>query len=330
LGGDFNAVRVVFFGTPDVAVPALQHLVEAGYEIPLVVTQPDRPSGRSRRPVAPPVKVFALAAGLAVEQPTRMRTREFRERVGACQPDVLAVVAFGRILSMRLIEQTRLGAVNLHFSLLPRYRGAAPVQWALAHAERCTGVTTICINDRLDEGDTLLMKEVEIAAGEHAPALFERLAAIGAPILGQTIEGLQSGTLQPTPQRQAEATLAPLLVRENGWIDPAQLEARLVEGRIRGFDPWPGVWLMRGERRLRLVRAEAITDPDALAPDAPLEDPGRLFRAASGDLSLVCAERTALKLIAVQPDGRGVVSVTDAVNGRQIAVGERLEPLRTH
>ena len=153
MGGDFNAVRIVFFGTPDVAVPALKHLVDAGYDIPLVVTQPDRPSGRSGRPVASPVKRFALDAGLTVEQPLKVRTRVFRDRVGACKPDLLAVVAFGRILSLRLIEQTPLGAVNLHFSLLPRYRGAAPVQWALAHGERSTGVTTICINDRLDEGE---------------------------------------------------------------------------------------------------------------------------------------------------------------------------------
>jgi methionyl-tRNA formyltransferase len=328
LGGDFNAVRIVFFGTPDVAVPALKHLVDAGYDIPLVVTQPDRPSGRSGRPVASPVKRFALDAGLTVEQPVKVRTRVFRDRVGACKPDLLVVVAFGRILSLRLIEQTPLGAVNLHFSLLPRYRGAAPVQWALAHGERSTGVTTICINDRLDEGDTLLRKEVEIGTGEHAPALFERLAAIGAPILAETIEGLASGTLDPTPQRHADATQAPILTREDGWVDPARLEARLVEGRIRGFDPWPGVWLQRGKKRLRLVRAEILDDTTRLPPDAPLDQPGLLIAGARGEVALVCAGRTALRLIAVQPDGRAAIPVADALNGRQIAIGERLEPVR--
>jgi methionyl-tRNA formyltransferase len=322
-------VKVVFFGTPEVAVPALRHLVEAGYDIPLVVTQPDRPAGRSRRPVAPPVKRVALEAGLPVEQPLKIRTRAFRDRIGACEPDLLAVVAFGRILSKRLIEQTPLGAVNLHFSLLPRYRGAAPVQWALAHADRSTGVTTICINDRLDEGDTLLSQQVEIEAGEHAPALFDRLATIGAPILSKTIEGLAAGTLSPTPQRHAEATLAPMITREDGWVDPAKLEARLIEGRVRGFDPWPGVWLQGKKKRLRLVRVDELTDPAQLPSDAALDEPGRLIGCPAGGLALVCSSRTVLQLIEVQPDGRGAISVADALNGRQISVGETLEPIRT-
>ncbi len=323
-------MRIVFFGTPDVAVPALKHLIEAGHEIALVVTQPDRPAGRSDRPVASPVKRFALDAGLTVEQPEKVRTRSFRDRVGVCKPELLAVVAFGRILSPRLIEQTPLGAVNLHFSLLPRYRGAAPVQWALAHGDRTTGVTTICINERLDEGDTLLQKEVPIHEGEHAPALFERLAAIGAPMLADTIEGLTSGTIEPTPQRHEDATHAPILAREDGWIDPSSLEARSVAGRVRGFDPWPGVWLQRGRKRLRLVRAEELDDATLLASHAPLDEPGRLIAIAAGGVALVCAGRTALRLIAVQPDGRGTISVADALNGRPIAIGERLEPVRAH
>lgn len=323
-------MRIVFFGTPDVAVPALKRLVDAGYDIPLVVTQPDRPSGRSLRPVASPVKRFALDAGLTVEQPAKLRTRMFRDLVGACKPDLLAVVAFGRILSGRLIDQTPLGAVNLHFSLLPSYRGAAPVQWALAHGDRTTGVTTIGLNEALDEGDTLLRKELPIRAGEHTPALFERLAAIGAPILADTIDGLASGTIEPTPQRHEDATHAPILAREDGWVDPGAIEARFVEGRIRGFDPWPAVWLQRTGKRLRLVRAEELDDTTLLASDAPLDEPGRLIAIGSDGVALVCAGRTALRLIAVQPDGRSAISVADALNGRQIAIGERLEPVRTH
>jgi methionyl-tRNA formyltransferase len=329
LGGGFSAVRIVFFGTPDVAVPALRHLVEAGHEIPLVVTQPDRPAGRSQRRLASPVKRFAVDAGLSVEQPVKLRTRSFRDRVGACKPDLLAVVAFGRILSLRLIEQTPLGAVNLHFSLLPHYRGAAPVQWALAHGDRTTGVTTICINEALDEGDTLLQKEVPIRAGEHAPSLFERLAAIGAPILTDTIEALASGTIEATPQRHEDATYAPILTREDGWVDPSGLEARFVEGRIRGFDPWPGVWLQGARKRLRLIRAEELDDTRLLARDAALDEPGRLVGIGAAGVALVCAGRTALRLIEVQPDGRAAISVADALNGRQIAIGERLEPVRT-
>ena len=315
-------LKIVFFGTPEVAVPALRALLEAGHELPLVVTQPDRPVGRSRRPVAPPVKRFAESAGLAVEQPLKVRTRSFRERIGACRPDLLVVVAFGRILSARLLDQTPLGAINLHFSLLPKYRGAAPVQWALARGESATGVTTLRVNAMLDAGDMLLREEVAIEPGEHAPALFERLAAIGAPLLVESVAGLASGAIEPRPQDDAAATLAPLLKTEDGWVDPAEHDARTIDGRIRGFDPWPGVWLMRGARRLRLVRGSIAE------PQAETADPGRLTPIPGGGVVLQCANGTALRLLEVQPDGRGALDVADAVNGRQIAVGERLEPVR--
>jgi methionyl-tRNA formyltransferase len=321
-------VRVAFFGTPDVAVVSLRQLVEAGHEIPLVVTQPDRPAGRSRTPVPSPVKRYALDNGLAVEQPVKVRTRSFRELVGACRPEVLVVVAFGRILSMRLIEQTPLGAVNLHFSLLPRYRGAAPVQWALAHAESTTGVTTMKINEALDEGDMLMQRELEIRAGEHAPSLFRRLAAIGAPVLGETLENLAVGRLTPQPQRHDAATFAPILTRKDGQVDPSELEARFVEGRVRGFDPWPGVWLRRGRKRLRLVRAEAVADASGLPESAPWDRPGTLIATGSGDVAMICAGRSALRLDEVQPEGRVIVAASDALNGRQILLGERLEPVR--
>jgi len=187
----------------------------------------------------------------------------------------------------------------------------------------------MCINEALDEGDTLIQKEVSIRAGEHAPALFERLAEIGAPLLSDTVQGLASGTLEPVPQQDEDATLAPILVREDGWVDPGSLEARFVEGRVRGFDPWPGVWLRSGKnkKRMRLVRAEAISEPAAVS-EAVLDEPGRLISMASGEVALVCAGRTALRLVAVQPDGRAPISVSDALNGRQIVIGERLEPIR--
>lgn len=319
-------MKIVFFGTPAVAVPPLRGLIEAGHEIPLVVTQPDRPTGRSRKPVAPAVKDFALGAGLVVEQPAKLRTRGFRERIGACAPDLLVVVAFGRILSTRLIEQTPMRAVNLHFSLLPRYRGAAPVQWALANGDRSTGVTTMFINERLDEGDTLLVEKVPIQPREHAPALFERLAHIGARVLIDTVERLAAGTIRPMPQAHDDATLAPILKREDGWVDPAALEARLIEGRIRGFDPWPGVWLRYRGRRLRLVRAETPEAPPLAGFGAALEEPGRLIGPAP---ALVCARRSVLRLLEVQPEGRRVMSVADALNGRQLVLGERFEPIGT-
>jgi len=320
-------VRIVFFGTPVVAVPPLRRLVDAGYEIPLVVTQPDRPVGRSRKPVAPAVKQFALETGLTLEQPVRIRTRSFRERVGACGPDLLVVVAFGRILSMKLIEQTPMGAVNLHFSLLPRYRGAAPVQWALANGDRTTGVTTMLINERLDEGDTLLTETVPIQPREHAPELFDRLAGIGSRVLFDTVEALAAGTIRPQPQVHDEATLAPILQRTDGWVDPALLEARLIVGRIRGFDPWPGVWLQHRDRRLRLVRAETLDDPPA---GSAVDEPGRLIDLGGAGAALVCRGGTVLRLLEVQPEGRRAMPTADALNGRQLVLGEKLERVPAH
>ena len=320
MGHVFGKVRIVFFGTPEVAVPALRALLEAGHDVPLVVTQPDRPAGRSRAPLPPPVKVFAESAGRSVAQPGKIRTRVFRERIAACEPELLVVVAFGEILSTRLLEQTPQGALNLHFSLLPKYRGAAPVQWALARGENSTGVTTMRINDQLDAGDILLQEKVDINTGEHAPALFRRLARVGAPLLVRTIEGWSSAEIEPRPQNPDDATLAPMLRRENGWVDPGRLDAPAIEGRVRGFDPWPGVWLRRGDRRLRLVHATAM----ALQVAA---DPGRLIASAGGGVAMACAGGSALRLIDVQPDGRAVKGVADALNGRQLIVGERLEPV---
>ncbi len=184
------------------------------------------------------------------------------------------------------------------------------------------------INAALDEGDMLMQKEVEIRAGEHAPALFERLAAIGAPVLNETLEHLAAGALTPQPQRHDDATPAPVLTREDGEVDPGQLEARLVEGRVRGFDPWPGVWLRRGAKRLRLVRAETIRDTSGLPVSAPWHEPGTLVDEGSGGVAMICAGHSALRLIEVQPDGRGVIGASDALNGRQIVLGERLEPVR--
>jgi len=322
VGGGHGKVKIVFFGTPEVAVPALSALLEAGHDLPLVVTQPDRPVGRSRTPVASAIKRFALSAGLTVEQPLKVRTRTFREQIAAHEPDLLVVVAFGRLLSSRLLDQTPRGAINLHFSLLPKYRGAAPVQWALARSEAVTGVTTMRVDARLDAGDVLLREEVAIEQGEHAPALFARLAAVGAPLLVESVAGLAAGSIEPVSQDDAEATLAPLLKREDGWVDPAELDATAIDGRIRGFDPWPGVWVLRGARRLRLVRASVE------APGDGLSVAGELTATADGGVVLNCADGTALRLHEVQPDGRGPLGVADAINGRQIAVGERLEPVR--
>lgn len=311
-------MRVVFFGTPGAAVPSLHALLEAGHELPLVVTQPDRPAGRSRRPAPPPVKRAALERGLELLQPAKVRGAAFRERLAACRPDFLAVVAFGRILPSRVLALGKSGAVNVHFSLLPAYRGAAPVQWALARGETTTGVTTMLMNERMDEGDVLMQREIQIAPGEHAPELEERLARIGAALLVETLREVRAGRLEPRAQDHTRATLAPLLSRADGEIGP-DLSAAEIEGRVRGFDPWPGVWLSRAGKRLRLV------DVRALEKTAPGPPAGSLVELTREGLLMACGGGTRLLLLRVQPEGGRPLGARDAVNGRHLRVGDRLE-----
>jgi methionyl-tRNA formyltransferase len=283
----------------------------------MVITRPDRPAGRGRRDTAPPVKRVALEHGLPVVQPEKVRDRAFAERLERCQPDFLVVVAYGRILPRRVLDIPRHGAINLHFSILPRYRGAAPVQWALVRGERTTGVTTIRMNERMDEGDILLGGEVTIEPDEHAPALSARLAALGAEVLLDTLRGVARGTVLPRPQDASGATLAPMLTSGDGRVAPT-LTAAQIEGRIRGFDPWPGVWMARAGSRLRLVRGRAIQGPTKSTA------PGSLMALHGDGLHMMCGAETILELLEVQPEGRRVMSVRDALNGRQLQLGDRL------
>lgn len=311
-------MRLAFFGTPIGAVPSLQALVAAGHDVSLVVARPDRPLGRSATPVAPPVKAAALALGLSVVQPSGVRADAFLADLAAARPAVIVVVAFGRILPKAVLEAASLGAVNVHFSLLPAYRGAAPVQWALARGESRTGVTTMSINERLDEGDVLLRASLGVEAGEHAPHLMERLAREGAALLLRTLEGLSAGTLDGTPQDHASASYAPILRREDGEWSP-EWSARETEGRVRGFDPWPGVWARCRGRRLRIVDAAvAAATTEAL--------PGTVLRQRGEGLPVACAGGGILEVRIVQPEGRRSISAGEAVNGRLLAAGDRLEP----
>jgi methionyl-tRNA formyltransferase len=309
-------VRLVFFGTPETAAVSLRALVAAGHRIVLVVTQPDRPSGRSREPMAPPSKLAALEAGIEVSQPVRLRTEEFLGALRVHSPELLVVVAYGRILKPELLAIAPRGAINLHFSLLPRYRGAAPVQWALANGEMTTGVTTLCINERLDEGELLLQRQVAIEPGEHAPALQSRLAEIGATLLVETLQQLERGMLEPRPQDHRLASLAPRLTARDGEID-LRLDAREIEGRIRGFDPWPGVWARRNGQRLRLAAGRAVEVRSA-------EPPGTIIALGHEAVGLVCGGGTIVELRAVQAEGRRIATVQEALHGRQIRPGELL------
>jgi len=311
-------VRIVFLGTPRAAVPSLRALIDAGHEVVRVVTQPDRPAGRRGRPLPGPVKIAAAKHGLDLIQPARVRNAAFREAIAECRPDLLVVVAYGRILTRAVLDLPRLGAVNLHYSLLPEYRGAAPVQWALARGEIVTGVTTMLMNEQLDEGDVLLQREVEILAGEHAPALERRLSELGSGVLVETLLGLESGALTPREQDHDAATFAPLLTRVDGEIDPA-LTAAEIEGRVRGFDPWPGAWVAGPRRRLRIMEAEALESGGSGEP------PGTVLDLETEGLVLSCGEGSRLLVRKLQPEGGRAISARDAVNGRLLQPGDRIE-----
>lgn len=311
-------MRLVFFGTPDTAVPALASILKHGHQVPLVVTQPDRPAGRSKAAQPPPVKTLAVSHGLSVIQPEKVRTGELLERIAACRPDVLVVVAYGRLLPRPILDAAPHGAINLHFSLLPALRGAAPVQWALARGEAVTGVTTFRLDEGLDTGDVLKSRRVAIEPGEHAPSLLSRLAEEGASLLVETLEGLAAGTLTPSPQDHERATPAPILSRKDGHWDERWSAVEL-EGRVRGFDPWPGVWAAVRGRRLRIVGARALAETDAAVK------PGAVIALTPDGFRVACAGGSIAAIDAVQPEGGRPMRAREAANGRLLAAGDRLE-----
>lgn len=308
-------LKVVFLGTPSFAVPSLEILVQRGYKIEAVYTQPDRPKGRGNQLAMPPVKESALQFGLTVYQPERVRRPEVVEQIRGFQPEAMIVVGYGQIIPQAILDIPPLGIINVHASLLPKYRGAAPIQWAISNGETRTGVTTMRIDAGLDTGDILLTRETDIEAEETSPQLSERLARDGAELLIESLEGLKAGTLTPCPQDNAVATLAPILKKDDGRID-WNWPASKVHARMRGFDPWPGAYTtFRGQAlHIRSCR---------VALSAPAVKPGTLFM--SDKLLLAgCGSGTAIELIEVQQEGRKRVTADAFCNGARLNENESL------
>jgi methionyl-tRNA formyltransferase len=306
---------LVFCGTPVFAVPTLRRLVDEGFRVRLVVTQPDRPSGRGQQVAAPPVKRAAEDLGLAIVQPDKIKNNvEFRARLEALRPDAIVVVGYGRIIPKWMLDLPRLGNINLHGSLLPKYRGAAPIQWAIARGETVTGVTTMLLNEGLDTGDILMMREERIAPEDTAATLAARLAAIGAELMVETLRGLGAGTITRTPQDDSQATLAPILTREDGRIDFARPAPEIVN-RWRGFQPWPGAFTTFRDR-IVTVRSLRVAQERAPAPGAVNVRDHRLL--------VGCGDGTAVELLEVQLEGKKAVSARDFINGTRPQEGEVL------
>jgi methionyl-tRNA formyltransferase len=314
-------VKLVFCGTPHFAVPTLQALIAGGHEIPLVVSQPDRPAGRSQQLTAPPVKETAVAAGLEVTQPERIKNNaEFRQRLEAIAPDAIVVVAYGRIIPPWMLALPRLGCINLHGSLLPKYRGAAPIQWAVAMGEAVTGNTTMLLEEGLDTGPILLQREIAIGPEQTAADLFNVLAKDGAPLVVETLAGLENGTIVPKQQDHARATLAPILDRKDGLMDCVGRTATEIWNRWRGFQPWPGAYTFFQGKKLIAHRVKVL----APTIDVPVEfAPGTVF-ADNQRMLVVCAQRTWLELVEVQLEGKKRIAAADFLHGHMHTTGIRL------
>jgi methionyl-tRNA formyltransferase len=308
------SLNLVFCGTPRFAVPTLGKLVSAGFAVSLVVTQPDRPRGRGLELAPSPVKARAIELGLSMAQPERIKSNpEFQSVLSSLNPDAIIVVGYGRMISQWMLDLPRYGNINLHASLLPKYRGAAPIQWAIASGESVTGVTTMRIDSGLDTGDILLQSEIPITPEDNAETLSPRLAAIGADLMVETLRGLQAGKTHPRPQQNAAATLAPILKKEDGRIDFHRSPQEICN-RLRGFQPWPGAFTTFRGKNLLVLAARPATGQIA---------PGEL--AVHGDRLLAgSGQSTALELLELQPEGKKRMLARDFIHGYHPAAGEKL------
>ena len=320
-----NAARplnLVFCGTPQFAVPAFEALVAAGHQIALAVSQPDRPVGRDRKIVPTPVKQAALAAGLAVTQPEKIRNNaEFRARLEAIAPDAIVVVAYGRIIPPWMLSLPRLGCINLHASLLPKYRGAAPIQWAIAMGDAFTGNTTMLLEEGLDTGPILLRRTHEIGPEQTAADLFPVLASAGAPLVVETLAGLADGSIQPQPQNHEGATYAPLLNREDGRMDFVARSATELFNRWRGFQPRPGAFTTLHGKKL-IVHHVAIVH-ESFAQQLGVAAAGAV-RIENHRLFAGCAGDTWLELLEVQLEGKKRLDAAEFLRGNPLAADARL------
>jgi methionyl-tRNA formyltransferase len=332
-------MKLVFAGSPRFAIPTLERLLAAGHEIRAVITQPDRPVGREQLLQPSPVKETALKLGLTIHQPEKIKSDAAKELLTSLSPEAIVVVGYGQILPPWLLELPRYGCINLHASLLPAYRGAAPIQWAIVNGETKTGVTTMLMDPGMDTGPVLLQWETEIGPEESAIELAERMSVAGAGLMLETLKGLESGKLTAQPQDNSRASRAPLLKKEHGLID-WNLSAREVFNRVRGFLPWPGAYTSFRGQKLQIWRAkpdELPANPSreslpraqsrgegAVLPPVHAPSPGELI-VGRNDLCVVCGGGTTLALLEVQLEGKRRMPVAEFLRGARPSNGERFQ-----
>jgi methionyl-tRNA formyltransferase len=319
-------LRIIFCGTPEFALPSLRHLLaQPDFQIAAVLTQPDRPRGRGHATSSSPVKEAAVSARVPVYQPEKIKSDVALAYFSRIAPDAVVIIAYGQIIPQRLIEIPRLGWINLHGSLLPKYRGAAPIHRAIINGETRTGLTTMRIDAGLDTGPTLLNFETEIGPDETAPQLYARLSEAGAPLVAETLRALDRGTIVPTPQDSSLASFAPPLKKEEGRIDWS-LPSQQIYNRVRGLQPWPGAFT--SFRRKNCViwgrpASKANTLANSIDSAAGATRPPGEILAGGGDVSVACGEGTALKLEFVQLEGRKRITALEFANGARLKPGDR-------
>lgn len=304
--------RIVFMGTPEFAVPPLMRLADSRHRVVLTVTQPDRPKGRGKTVVFPPVKTAALAMGCPVLQPQTVRTDAFCDALSDLTPDLLVVVAYGHVLPQRILDIPKLGAVNIHASLLPKFRGPAPIQWAVIHREKETGVTLMLLDRGLDTGDMLTTASLPILPDDTSGTLHDRLARLGADLLIETLDHFEIHCKNAIPQNHALASYAPLLKKEDGHLDWRQ-PADALEARIRGVTPWPGAFCFWDGKRIKIFRASRKTFPTQ-------ESPGTVLKGFAEELT-VATGQDALLIHELQGESGKRLSVRDFLRGHPLAPG---------
>lgn len=309
-------MRIVFMGTPDFAVPSLKALVEAGHEIRGVFTQPDKPKNRGMKLQAPPVKEYALSVGLPVFQPAKLRDGEALGILKGLEPELIAVAAYGKILPVDILELPRLGCVNVHSSLLPKYRGAAPINWAILNGEDETGVTIMYMAEGMDTGDILAQAKTPIDINENAAQLFARLADMGARLLVDTVAGLEAGKIKPIPQDSAKATHAPMLSKEQSPLDWTRT-ARQLHDQVRGLYPWPAAAAV-----LDGIRCKVLCT--ALTEETTGSIPGTVLQADKKGLRVACGDGGVLDILELQPDGKKAMAAPAFLLGHPVAPGTTL------
>ena len=301
-------------GTPQAAVPTLRRCVEEGHEVVAVWTQPDRPSGRGNKVSFSPVKEFAVAQNIPVYQPQKIKIDETKKLFASHDADVAVVVAYGRILPEEFLRAPARGCINVHFSLLPKYRGAAPANWAIVNGDKETGVTTMFMEPTLDTGPILLQHATNIGETETAPELMQRLSETGAEVLSETLARLDE--LTPWPQDHTHATFAPIIKKEDGLIDWSR-PADVIERAIRGFQPWPTAYTTFNSKGLTIWEAQP------LLVVSPAVQPGEVVVALRDELVVQCGNQTALRVLEVQPEARKRLAARDFINGMRVKVGDR-------